>query len=152
MKIIYYELIKMLIDYERRNNPTAYDATKSVGKIDGYQELTNKLQRFLNQRFILDIQRLSKTCEDMPANVSGTLEKLEGEFNEMKKSQDSLEERNQALMIEIVKMKEREAELTKKLEVFESIELSMDESNRKLVERIECIELDGGKNDEGLVE
>merc|ERR1712142_250009 len=152
MKIIYYELIKMLIDYERRNNPAAYDATKSVGKIDGYQELTNKLQRFLNQRFILDIQRLSKTCEDMPANVSGTLEKLEGEFNEMKKSQDSLEERNQALMIEIVKIKEREAELTKKLEVFESIELSMDESNRKLVERIECIELDGRKIDEGLVE
>ena len=47
MKIIYYELIKMLIDYERRNNPTAYDATKSVAKIEGYQELTNKLQIFL---------------------------------------------------------------------------------------------------------
>ena len=45
MKIMYYELIKMLIDYERRNHPETYDATKTVGKIEGYQELTNKLQR-----------------------------------------------------------------------------------------------------------
>ena len=31
MKIMYYELIKMLIDYERRNHPETYDATKTVG-------------------------------------------------------------------------------------------------------------------------
>ena len=45
MKIIYYELIRMLIDYERKHHPETYDATKTVGKIEGYQELTNKLQR-----------------------------------------------------------------------------------------------------------
>ena len=45
MKIMYYELIRMLIDYERKNHPETYDATKTVGKIEGYQELTNKLQR-----------------------------------------------------------------------------------------------------------
>ena len=37
MKIMYYELIKMLIDYERKNHPESYDATKTVGKIEGYQ-------------------------------------------------------------------------------------------------------------------
>ena len=47
MKIMYYELIRMLIDYERKNHPSTYDATKTVGKIEGYQELTNKLQRFV---------------------------------------------------------------------------------------------------------
>ena len=46
MKIMYYELIRMLIDYERKNHPQTYDATKTVGKIEGYQELTNKLQRY----------------------------------------------------------------------------------------------------------
>ena len=46
MKIMYYELIRMLIDYERKNHPKDYDATKTVGKIEGYQELTNKLQRY----------------------------------------------------------------------------------------------------------
>lgn len=45
MKIMYYELIRMLIDYERKHHPETYDATKTVGKIEGYQELTNKLQR-----------------------------------------------------------------------------------------------------------
>ena len=40
---MYYELIKMLIAYERKNHPHSYDATKTVGKIEGYQELTNKL-------------------------------------------------------------------------------------------------------------
>ena len=48
MKIMYYELIRMLIDYERKNHPQTYDATKTVGKIEGYQELTNKLQRYMD--------------------------------------------------------------------------------------------------------
>ena len=34
MKIMYYELIKMLIDYERRNHPETYDATKTVSADD----------------------------------------------------------------------------------------------------------------------
>merc|ERR1712240_954484 len=60
MKIMYYELIRMLIDYERKNHPETYDATKTVGKIEGYQELTNKLQRYLNHRFHEDIYDLTK--------------------------------------------------------------------------------------------
>ena len=152
MKIIYYELIKMLIDYERRNNPTAYDATKNVGKIDGYQELTNKLQRFLNQRFILDIQKLSKTCEKLPDKISDKVKRLEEEFSDMKTKHELLEERNLTLKTEVGKLKEREAELTKKIEIFESNELSLDESNRKLVEKVECIELDGKKLDDVLVQ
>ena len=50
MKIMYYELIRMLIDYERKHHPQTYDATKTVGKIEGYQELTNKLQRLENNQ------------------------------------------------------------------------------------------------------
>lgn len=152
MKIIYYELIKMLIDYERRNNPTAYDATKSVAKIEGYQELTNKLQRFLNQRFILDIQKLSKTQEEVPSKMSERFEKLEEEMKSMRKAQVSLEETNKTLTNEINKVKEREVKITKKLEHFESIKLSLNESNRKLVERVEIIELDGGKLDGKIIQ
>lgn len=37
MKIMYYELIKMLIDYERGDQPEVWEATKSVAKIEGYQ-------------------------------------------------------------------------------------------------------------------
>ena len=84
MKIIYYELIKMLIDYERKNNPSAYDATKQVGKIEGYQELTNKLQRFLNQRFILDIQKLTKSQKEVPCDISEKLKTMNEEIANMK--------------------------------------------------------------------
>ena len=62
MKMMYYELIRMTITHERDNSKDQelYDSTKSVAKIEGYQELTNKLQRFLNQRFIMDIDELNQ--------------------------------------------------------------------------------------------
>jgi SMC interacting uncharacterized protein involved in chromosome segregation len=60
MKIMYYELIKMLIAYERGVKPSGYDATTTVSKIEGYQELTNRLQRYLNQRFIIDVDELKE--------------------------------------------------------------------------------------------
>jgi hypothetical protein len=46
MKIMYYELIKMLIDYERKNHPETYDATKTVGKIEGYQVLLENIAKY----------------------------------------------------------------------------------------------------------
>lgn len=150
MKIIYYELIKMLIDYERKNNPSAYDATKQVGKIEGYQELTNKLQRFLNQRFILDIQRLTKSQEEVPCDISEKLKTMNEEIANMKKEQIKLQEVNKNLVSDINKIKERENKMTKKLEHFESVELSLDEINRKTVERLENIEVDGRKLDDKL--
>ena len=70
---MYYELIKMLIDYERQNHPHSYEATKTVGKIEGYQELTNKLQRYLNQRFIGDIHELGKTQAKIAQVVGGDI-------------------------------------------------------------------------------
>ena len=47
MKIMYYELIKMLIEYERSNHPEQYDATKTVGKIEGYQVRLICVRHFL---------------------------------------------------------------------------------------------------------
>ena len=52
MKIMYYELIKMLIAYERGVEPSGYDTNTLVGKIEGYQELTNRLQRYLNRMWM----------------------------------------------------------------------------------------------------
>ena len=36
MKIMYYELIKMLIDYERKNQPETFDSTKTVSILKIY--------------------------------------------------------------------------------------------------------------------
>ena len=48
MKIMYYELIKMLIAYESHN-----DSPRE-------QELTGRLQKYLNQRFLEDVEALKK--------------------------------------------------------------------------------------------
>merc|ERR1712112_63507 len=98
MKIMYYELIRMLIDYERKNHPESYDATKSVGKIEGYQELTNKLQRYLNQRFIEDIYDLTKQNQSITNIQIGdkfemfeqTIIRLEEKCHKLEKSHSNL--------------------------------------------------------------
>ena len=44
MKIMYYELIKMLMDYDKKQqSEEEYFVTNTVHKIEGYQQLTNKV-------------------------------------------------------------------------------------------------------------
>jgi hypothetical protein len=47
MKIIFYELIRMLSEYGKNEASEVYDDTKTIPKIEGYQELTNRLLRRL---------------------------------------------------------------------------------------------------------
>jgi len=121
MKIMYYELIRMMIRHERDNckDQDLYDDTKSVAKIEGYQELTNKLQRFLNQRFILDIDQLNKkhTGDNLAINgvqnINQKIDDLEKGFKvlaadnkTLSESCASLESSNKTLEHEIEKLKE----------------------------------------------
>eukprot|EP00092_Neocalanus_flemingeri_P021296 GFUD01023080.1.p1 GENE.GFUD01023080.1~~GFUD01023080.1.p1 ORF type:complete len:719 (-),score=237.45 GFUD01023080.1:177-2333(-) len=98
MKIMYYELIRMMTNYERENckDPELYDSTKSVGKIEGYQELTNKLQRFLNQRFILDIEELNKKHAGDNIAINGD-ENIIQKIGDLEKSFEVLAENNKIL-------------------------------------------------------
>ena len=44
MKIMYYELIKMLMDYDKKQqSEEEYFVTNTIHKIEGYQQLTNKV-------------------------------------------------------------------------------------------------------------
>ena len=48
MKIMYYELIKMLMDYDKKQqSEEEYFVTNTVHKIEGYQQLTNKVTSYL---------------------------------------------------------------------------------------------------------
>jgi len=113
MKIMYYELIKMLIDYERKNQPDTYDSTKTVGKIEGYQELTNKLQRYLNQRFIVDIDQLSKTQASINQVFGGDHTKINliQKFEVLEEKIGNLEKTNESLVEQIKVLKERDKEI-----------------------------------------
>merc|ERR1711892_1534640 len=124
MKIMYYELIRMISAHQRDNcaDEELFDSTKAVSKIEGYQELTNRLQRFLNQRFIADIEELNKKHADAGRNISvsgdvninqklGDLEKkfeaLAADNKILSESSAVLESTNKVLSYEIAQLKEK---------------------------------------------
>merc|ERR1712098_202564 len=155
MKIMYYELIRMLIDYERKNRPESYDATKSVGKIEGYQELTNKLQRYLNQRFIEDIDELGKKQTSITnINISEKFEHLEQSFQHLQHNVTRLEETNITLVKQNTALEENfsaleqtNMQLTQTLKTFQGNFSDLQQNlltsnlnNQGLVERVAFLE------------
>ena len=59
-KTMYFELIKMLMDFEKQHsNQEAYQEIQSISKIQGYQDLTNRLLRNINEKLFSDLQAVS---------------------------------------------------------------------------------------------
>ena len=81
-----------------------------VGKIEGYQELTNKLQRYLNQRFIVDIDQLTKTQESINQVFGGDLTNINliQKFEALEEKVGNLERTNESLVEQINVLKERD--------------------------------------------
>ena len=48
----------MLMEYGKNETSEVYDDTKTIPKIEGYQELTNKLLRHLCKSSFIDLQEL----------------------------------------------------------------------------------------------
>ena len=131
MKIMYYELIKMLIAYERREHSSGHDTSTTVGKIEGYQELTNRLQRYLNQRFIVDVDQLKKKTAEV-CHVEAKHDIAEQGFGQM-------EERIKQLEANFFHVKEINSKLEKNY-------MSLEQTNLSLVNKINVMEmLDYGK-------
>lgn len=101
MKIMFYELIRMLTNYEREHSSDEelYDYTRSITKIEGYQDLTNRLQRFLNQRFMLDIDELNKKC--MNKNESTSFDNQDTKFEKLEAKVEQIMEDNKKLKIAV---------------------------------------------------
>eukprot|EP00092_Neocalanus_flemingeri_P004677 GFUD01005041.1.p1 GENE.GFUD01005041.1~~GFUD01005041.1.p1 ORF type:complete len:1367 (+),score=526.03 GFUD01005041.1:47-4147(+) len=125
MKIMYYELIKMLIAYERGVQSSGYDTTKTVGKIEGYQELTNRLQRYLNQRFITDVDHLKK--QQVAKGHVESKPEIDGErFQQIEKRMTQLEEK-------FIDLTENHSKLKKNCD-------SLEKTNLSLVNKMNVIE------------
>merc|ERR1712226_1403757 len=133
MKIMYYELIRMLIDYERTNHPETYDATKTVGKIEGYQELTNKLQRYLNQRFIEDINDLLKGQQGSTVNISQR-------FDQMEQNYSSLEATNITLQNSLTKLEQKFNSFVENHDSQQQNFTVLQSTNSSLVEKVRLLE------------
>ena len=163
----------MLTNYEREQcrDQELYEYTRSITKIEGYQvskeihvylkpnlvkfikDLTNRLQRFLNHRFMLDIDELSRKCAGDNITKSkdvhydhSKLQQLEFKVEQilednmkLKSTVTSLSSTNQVLEKEIIELKEKFASYhpkptsSQKLQSNESIatekQFHQDESN-----------------------
>lgn len=104
MKIMYYELIKMLMAYEK---------PKSLSNEDCKNELSGRLQKYLNQRFLEDVQYLKRKTSLSPSHQLDNSSIITSNTSEEKEvSQDvSLERRLQKLEENQFKLQKSNQEL-----------------------------------------
>ena len=91
MKIMYYELIKMLI---------SHDTPPQSGRGQASQEMTARLQRYLNQRFLKDletIKRQSNTNNKPVATEQQDVKSLMARLSQLEENQGKLERSNKEL-------------------------------------------------------
>ena len=91
MKIMYYELIKMLI---------SHDTPPQSGGGQASQEMTARLQRYLNQRFLKDletIKRQSNTNNKPVATEQQDVKSLMARLSQLEENQGKLERSNKEL-------------------------------------------------------
>ena len=108
MKIMYYELIKMLIAYEKQS--PAGCGTKASNK-----ELFGRLQMYLNQRFLEDVDTLKRRTTSSPSPSPGGKDKdvmkKVGKSTEVIQDNNSLEARLKKLEENQLKLQATNKEL-----------------------------------------
>ena len=102
MKIMYYELIKMLIAYEKQS--PAGGGAKAANK-----ELFGRLQMYLNQRFLEDVDTLKRRTTSSPPSPSpGGKDK--DVMKKVGKSQEVIQDNN-SLEARLKKLEENQLKL-----------------------------------------
>jgi len=103
VKTMYHELIKMLMDQDMRQSPEGFKQTRDVDKIGGFQELTNRLQFNLNERYMQQIFSLGQRIQRFEDLLKGqdVLEKLEQLEQKMYQIQDDAKDKFEELNNEV---------------------------------------------------
>ena len=97
MKIMYYELIKMLMDHDKKEqSEEEYNVTRTVHKIEGYQQLTNKLQRHMNTKFLAEISGMNNKFETFMNNIGDI--NIMAKFNSLEQNYLSLQQEHDRLL------------------------------------------------------
>eukprot|EP00092_Neocalanus_flemingeri_P005759 GFUD01006200.1.p1 GENE.GFUD01006200.1~~GFUD01006200.1.p1 ORF type:complete len:709 (+),score=240.81 GFUD01006200.1:35-2161(+) len=117
MKIIFYELIRMLVDYERSVEQDVFDDTRTIPKIEGYQELTNKLQRHLTQQLFIDLQELKKFKFKGTEDESNQYDK--DKFVQLESKLQQVEQCSMTIMEKVLKLEMENKSLLDKIETLE---------------------------------
>lgn len=99
IKIMFYELVKMICEFQTRRN----GCLRQIHKIDGFQDLTNKL-------FLYKIKSLNLRTEDMDSNLP-KMERSESTIN-LEQRLTALEQSNQALGQKVMNLESENRNLT----------------------------------------
>merc|ERR1719242_790872 len=81
--MVFAELIRILTSRDKELCKEGLDAARAVARMDGYQELTNRLQLHLNRQFQLQLQEAAKDRERLKEleaeclSLKGRLNRLE---------------------------------------------------------------------------
>ncbi|XP_040571510.1 uncharacterized protein [Lepeophtheirus salmonis] len=65
LKHMYFELVKLFFERERKLYPKAHEHLRDVYKIQGYQDLTNRLQSTMNNNIFMNIEELSDKVDGL---------------------------------------------------------------------------------------
>merc|ERR1711874_194310 len=115
----------------------------------GYQELTNKLQRYLNQRFIEDIEDLSKEQGNITnINISSKFELLEEKIAQLSSQSNSLNQSLGTLREENVALNSSNSNLEQELSNLQNKYFTVESNNLAVQEKIKALE----KNEKTLYE
>merc|ERR1712142_520236 len=122
--------------YERVDKTSKNDPITSVGKIEGYQELTNRLQRYLNHRFINDVDKLKKQQSasyrvEVGKEETGNKE-LKQRIKQIETNYIRLREDHTELKSCYENIKEQNQYLMKKIDIIESDSKQLDKEHRRL--------------------
>ena len=71
VKTMYFELIKMLLDQDKNQSPAGFKETRDIDRIQGFQELTNRLQFNLNEKYLTQICDLGQRLGKIEALLEG---------------------------------------------------------------------------------
>ena len=103
MKIMYYELIKMLMEHDKNEqSEEEYNVTRTVHKIEGYQQLTNKLQRHMNSKFLAEISAMNNKF-DLIMNNFGDIN-IMAKFKSLEQNFLHLQQENQTLLQRVISL------------------------------------------------
>jgi len=113
VKTMYIELIRMMLDRDRQQKEIkSVQETENMEKIQGFQELTNRLFFNLNEKYSLQLEQMNNKIDFLKTDY-------ENKLNEIEKKNYNLEKKNEDLESKLGQFQDDQRDLESKLGQFQ---------------------------------
>ncbi len=168
IKVVYSELVKMLLDYEEKRFPDGFNQVKDIHKIQGFQDLTNRLQYSLNQKFeanfaslnsqVLALQRhneaqqkqidfllskMGETQKDVLLTLEQRIDVNDQYINHLRSHEAEQDER-------LDRLEDGSRKLKRKTEDLESANELITETQKTTLKQVKALEVDQERQDTNM--